>query len=132
MTDTTNEDAGERTGGPKPVLNYQAPAEERSAAAWRAAAFVGGAVAGAVVVCFAGLVWVLGLYVYGPDPTGPAPRAAMRALPPVVFGLAAAAAAAGLVAAWRADRRRWVVLGLLTGVGAAALVEGACFATSIR
>jgi hypothetical protein len=119
-------------GQPKPVLGYRTPADERLAVPWRALAFAAGAIPGAVVVLFFGLEWYLLLYVNFGSPRAQQYRPGGRGVPALTFGLLAAAAAVGVAIIWRAERRRWVILGLLTGVGVAALVEGICFAPGLK
>ena len=117
---------------PKPVLTYRAPADDPLAAGWRALAFAAGAIPGTAIVLFFGLEWYFLLYLYlGSPRTRPAVQPGERGVPCLVFGLLAVAAGVGFVAGRRADRRRWVVLGLLAGVGLAALVEGTCFAAAM-
>lgn len=47
--------------------------------------------------------------------------------PVITFALVMVVGVVGVILAWRAKRRRWSLLGILTGIGVMGLLQGLCF-----
>jgi hypothetical protein len=90
-----------------------------------------GIMMGAVTVFFVG-IFVMSAVGYPNFEASTAQRPLVNRWPTVLFLGLVLAAIFGLIRAWRRPKRsfRWLVIGLLLGVGLMSLLEGFCFATS--
>jgi hypothetical protein len=117
----------------QPSLPYRDSRDDLPERRGNAASFIAGFAVGAAIVVFVGCANFEITHIPVPPPTTgtttrPTTGRAARPLGlPLAFAAVGIAAVAGGLFLLRSERRRWMLVGFLLGIGVTSLLEGLCF-----